>query len=100
MKASSSFLTVGVLFLGSGFLTAAEPEKRAVGKLVSAAGTVLQRGKPGEDWKVVQAKGELYAGHLLLGMPGAVVENNKGTIRLTFLTDFDKNSPYPILEAA
>jgi hypothetical protein len=100
MKASSSLLAVAILLLGSGLLSAAEPEKRAVGKLVSAEGTVFQRSKPDAAWQIVPKKGELYAGHLLLGLPGAVVENTKGTIRLTLLTDFDKNSPYPILESA
>jgi hypothetical protein len=33
-------------------------------------------------------------------LTGAVVETTKETVRLTLLTDMDKNSPYPILEAA
>jgi hypothetical protein len=96
----SKHLAVIALLLGSGVVSAAEPERKPVGKLVSEEGTVFQQSNPGEAWQIVKAKGSVYAGDLLLGLPGAVLENTKGTVRLTLLTDFDKNSPYPILEAA
>jgi hypothetical protein len=80
--------------------SAAEEPRPEIGKLMSAEGTLFQRGKLGEAWRIVPAKGAVHAGDLLLGMPGAVVETAKGAVRLTFLGDLDKNSPYPILEAA
>lgn len=75
-------------------------ERQEIGKLVSAHGTLFQRTKPDEAWQIVPEKGAVYAGDLLLGMPGAVVETGKGAVRLTFLGDLDKNSPRPILEPA
>lgn len=71
-----------------------------VAHLVSADGTLLERPKANQDWKTVAQKGELRAGELLLGLPGAVLETGKKSVRLTLLTDMDKNSPYPILESA
>ena len=87
---------VAIVFAGG---VAAE-ERQEVGKLVSPHGTLYQRTKPGEAWRIVPAKGAVYAGDLLLGLPGAVLETGKGTIRLTFLGNLDKNSPNPILEPA
>jgi hypothetical protein len=77
-----------------------EASPPAVGRLVSADGTLFQRTKIGQPWTVVPAKGTVRAGDLLLGLPGAVIETGKGAARLTLLTDMDKNSPYPIFEAA
>lgn len=75
-------------------------ETPIVGRLVSKDGTLLARAKPGQDWRSIPVKGEIHAGDLLVGLPGAVLETSKGTAALTLLTDLDKNSPYPILEAA
>ena len=58
------------------------------------------RGKPSQDWRSIPAKGEIHAGDLLVGLPGAVLETAKGAVSLTLLTDLAGNSPYPILEAA
>lgn len=88
---------VASLFVAGGLLGAETP---AVGRLVSKDGTLFARSKPGQDWQAVASKGELRAGDLLVGLPGAVLENGKGAVQLSLLTDFDKNSPYPILEAA
>jgi hypothetical protein len=85
------------LFVVGGLLGAEAP---VVARLVSKDGTLFARSKPGQDWKTVASKGEIHAGDLLVGLPGAAIENGKGAVRLTLLTDFDKNSPYPILEAA
>lgn len=88
---------VASLFIAGGLFGA---ETAAVGRLVSKDGTLFARSKPGQDWQAVASKGELRAGDLLVGLPGAIIENGKGAVQLSLLTDFDKNSPYPILEAA
>lgn len=94
-----TFAAIACILAGSGLLGAAE-STAAVGRLLSKDGTVLARTKPGQDWRTVSSKGELHAGDLLVGLPGAVLENSAGTVHLSLLTDFDKNSPYPILEGA
>jgi hypothetical protein len=75
-------------------------EAPVVARLVSKDGTLFARRKPDQDWQTVTNKGEIHAGDLLVGLPGAVVETDKGTVSLTLLTDLDRNSPYPVLEAA
>jgi hypothetical protein len=93
---------VAVAFLlGWGAAGGAEPSRSpAVGQLVSPDATLLERGKPGQPWQAVSQKGEIHAGDLLVGLPGAVIESGKGAVHLTLLTDMEKNSPYPIFEAA
>jgi hypothetical protein len=92
-----ALVAVVFLMIGGG-LNGAEPA--AVGRLVSAEGTLFQRAKFGQPWQTVPSKGALPAGDLLFGLPGAIVESKKGAVRLELLTDMDKNSPYPIFEAA
>lgn len=87
--------------LAAGALFAAEPASRpVVGQFVSKAGTLFAREKPGQDWRSIPAKGEVHAGDMLVGLPGAVIETGKGAVSLSLLTDLAGNSPYPVLEAA
>lgn len=85
------------LFALSGVRGAETP---VVGRLRSPEGTLFARGKPGQDWQTVSAKGDIRASELLVGLPGAVLSTGKGTVELRLLTDLAKNSPYPILESA
>jgi hypothetical protein len=75
-------------------------EAPVLARLVSKDGTLFARSAPEQDWQAVANKGEIRAGYLLVGLPGAAIENAKGTVGLSLLTDLDKNSPYPVLEAA
>jgi hypothetical protein len=98
-SATARFLTpAAVAFLiGWSAASGAEP---VVGQLVSPDATLLERGKLDQPWKAIANKGEIHAGDLLVGLPGAAIAAGKGAVRLTLLTDMDKNSPYPIFEAA
>src|SRR6202011_1569349 len=51
-------------------------------------------------WQIVSSKEKLHAGDFLVGLPGAMLESREGTIRLDFLADLDRLSPYPIRECA
>lgn len=96
-SAAAGGLAAAVVWLiVAGGVCGAEPTAR----LVSADATLFERAKPDEPWQSVRQGGMVPTGELLVGLPGAVIENAKGTARLTLLTDMDKNSPYPILEAA
>jgi uncharacterized protein (TIGR03000 family) len=76
---------------------AAEGRPRTpVGKLESARGTLLSREAPQAMWQVVHAGGDVYAGDLPVGLPGAVVTVQGGAVALAFQTNFD--SPLPVLE--
>ncbi len=85
------------MLIASGLFAAETP---VVGRLVSKEGTLFARTMPGQDWQTVSANGELRAEDLLVGLPGAALSTANGSVGLTLLTDLDKNSPYPILEAA
>jgi hypothetical protein len=89
-------MVLALAFVGG----ATAAERQEIGKLVSPHGTLFSRTKPGEAWQIVPDKGAVYAGDLILGLPGAVLETGKGTIRLKFLGDLDRNSPNPIFEPA
>jgi len=94
------YLTVAAfafLLISSELLGAEAP---VIARLDSKDGTLFARGKPGQDWQTVSSKGDIRAEDLLVGLPGAVLSSANGAVDLTLLTDLDKNSPYPILEAA
>lgn len=78
----------------------AAKERVGVGKLVTAPGTLLRREAFGKPWHGVLPKDPLLSEYLLLGLPGASIDNKAGTVRLTFLTDFEQQSPFPVLECA
>jgi hypothetical protein len=88
---------VACMLISSGVFGAEAP---AVARLDSRDGTLFARSKPGQDWQTVASKGEIHAGDLLVGLPGAVLSTPNGAVNLSLLTDLDKNSPYPVLDAA
>jgi hypothetical protein len=67
---------------------------------MTAKGTVLRRTAPGKPWKVVAKKGRVYPGDLLIGLHGARLDSANGAVRLDFLSDLNRSSPYPIIESA
>lgn len=72
-----------------------------VGVALSERGTLLRRGgAEAKSWQTVSQKDKLHAGDLLVGLPGAMLESRDGTVRLDFLADLDRLSPYPIRECA
>jgi len=73
---------------------------KTVARSVTAKGTILSRKTLGKPWRIVTKKGKLYDGDLLLGLPGAMLESRNKAVRLALLADFDRESPYPIREAA
>src|SRR5579875_2866288 len=97
VKLSSLTVAFASILVTGGLFGAEAP---VVARLVSRDGTLFARSEPAQDWQAVAHKGAIRAGDLLVGLPGAVLENSKGTVGLTLLTDLDKNSPYPVLEAA
>jgi hypothetical protein len=77
----------------------AEGEKHiAVARLEAARGTLLSRETPQAPWQVVDPAAAVNSGHVLVGMPGAVLTTRDGAVGLEFQTDFD--SPLPVLECA
>jgi hypothetical protein len=80
-------------------LRAAE-ERKPAGTCASGDATIVRREGPGKPWQVVKHGEQLFTGDLLVGMPGAAIDSADGAVRLDLLSDPDRRSPYPILEAA
>jgi hypothetical protein len=79
----------------------AEPGKRvAVATSVSETGMLMRREAVGKPWQAVAKDGALYAGDLLIGFPGALADSKDKSVRITFLSDLDDDSPFPIAENA
>jgi hypothetical protein len=99
MRQRIYFALIAVLLLfGDGLVLAADAAR--FGKLTSPEGTLFARTKFGQPWETVSANGSVRSGDLLFGLPGATVQTEKNTVRLTLMADLNRNSPYPILEAA
>jgi len=78
-----------------------EPKRAGVAKSASAKASIFRRaGGFGKPWQVVDEKEGLPAGDLLLGLPLAAIDSSNGAIHVTFLSDLDELSPYPVKENA
>lgn len=71
----------------------AEDRTEAVAKSMSPKGWLLTREESGKKWQVVPQNGPLHAGQLILGVPGARLENEAGTVELLLTNDFDAARP-------
>lgn len=101
-------LLAGILVLGacSGIPNAvvlgAEAGQGAVVATASSdKGTLIRRaaGKA-TAWQVVAQNEKLHTDDLLVGLPGGKLESRDRAVRLDFLADLDRLSPYPIRECA
>ncbi len=72
----------------------------AVAQSVSEKATLVRRDKPGQPWQIVDQKEALQSGELLVGLPGAQLDSANQAVRLTFHSDLQGLSPYPIHESA
>ncbi len=78
----------------------AAEERKPAGTCASEDGTIVRREAPDKPWQVVKQGEQLFTGDLLVGLPGALIDSADGAVRLALLSDPDKQSPYPVLEAA
>jgi hypothetical protein len=73
----------------------------AAGKNVTTDSLLLRRPGPGQAFEVVPEGGDVAAGQMLVGLPGAaLVTSNGAAVRLNFLADLDDRALYPIREPA
>lgn len=76
-------------------------ERKEVARSAGEAGVLLRRAPDSKEWQPVPEKGALQSGDLVLGIDvGAALVSNNGAVRLNFRGDFDRTSPFPILETA
>jgi hypothetical protein len=93
-------LTLGAVLCAAPGGRAADDSKVAVATCASPAATVLRRAAPGKAWEVLKPEDKLYAGELLLGLPGAALDGQGGAVRLSMPGNLDDLSPFPIRESA
>lgn len=99
-RQSLGFATLALAVLALAEAAGQEKARVAVGQVASRDGTILERQAGGTTWKVLHHKDPVYSGDLLVGLPGAAVDSKDGAVRLTFLSDLDNTSPFPVLESA
>jgi hypothetical protein len=78
----------------------AQSEVQAAANCISAPGTIAVRRAGQAEWHPVMANEKLGPGDLLVGFPGASIDSENGAVRMTMLSDLDRNSPYPVIENA
>jgi len=76
------------------------PKPVVIAKSVTDDATLFTRAAPGAPWQTVMKNGSLRTEETILGLPGATLETSKQTVRLSLLGDLDRNSPFPVYEAA
>jgi hypothetical protein len=79
---------------------AAPAKGAAVAQAVSEKATLVRRDRPGQPWQVVDQKEALNGDELLVALPGAQLDSANHAVRLTFHSDLQGLSPYPIHESA
>jgi hypothetical protein len=88
-----AFLTSPIVF--------AQPATRTmVAKSQSPAATFSARPASGNQYRTLSDMEDLYAGDLLVSLPGGMLTSKNGAISLKALSDFDGRSPLPVLETA
>jgi hypothetical protein len=62
--------------------------------------TFSARAANGNQFHTLSDSADLYAGDLIVSLPGGVVTSKNGAVNLKAFSDFDGRSPLPILETA
>lgn len=92
-------LVLGILAVAPAAV--AQPGPRvAVAKSGSPAATFSSRAPNATQFRTLPDKADLYAGDLIVSLPGGTFTTNSGAVTVKCLTDIDARSPLPILETA
>jgi hypothetical protein len=93
------FSTVALLML-PGLAAAQAPARTVVATSNSPAATFSARTSDDKPFQVLPDKAPLYAGDLLVSLPGGRLTTKNMAVTVKALSDFDGRSPLPILETA
>jgi hypothetical protein len=91
---------LGVVTAVCGAASQPTAERTVVGKSLAPVGAVACRAVDKTAFDLLPVDADVFAGDLLIPLPGAVLRNKAGTVELTSRADFEGKSPYPILETA
>src|SRR5262245_52958688 len=98
---SASLLAAIVAVLTAASSALAQPATRVVvAKSNSPASTFSARPANGNQFATLPDKDDLYAGDLLVSLPGGALVSKNGAVSVKLLADYDARSPLPILETA
>jgi len=79
---------------------ARQPVRVIVAQAHSPDATFSSRPAQGNQFHTLTENENLFAGDLIVSLPGGVVTSKNGAVNLKSLSDFDGRSPLPILETA
>jgi hypothetical protein len=71
-----------------------------VAKSQSPDSTFCARPANGNQFRALKANEDLFAGDLIVSLPGGTLTSRNGAVTLKSLADFDGRSPLPVLESA
>src|SRR5262245_59537160 len=87
--------------LAAAGIAVAQPATRVVvAKSTSPAASFSARPANGNQFRTLPEKDDLFAGDLLVCLPGATLVSKNDTVALKSFADYDARSPLPILETA
>lgn len=78
----------------------AQPKREVVAKSTSPAGSFAARTPASTTFDILPSNTGLFAGDLLVALPGASLESKDGSVAVTVFADYDARSPLPIFETA
>jgi hypothetical protein len=98
-RGATPFLCLGLLLL-PGVASRGADTGQSAARSLSEAGLLLSRLKPGDQWQVIPPERSLTGGELLIGLTGAQLDSENGSVRLTFIGNLGGQSRFPIIESA
>lgn len=91
--------SLAILIISS--IAAAQPTARVVvARSTSPAASFSARPANGNQYRTLSANDDLFAGDLLVCLPGAGLASRNNAVAVKSLADYDARSPLPILETA
>jgi hypothetical protein len=97
LSRASLGLAIGLVLMYSS-AAADDAARTVVAKCTTEAPSMIRQDAPGKPWQAVPGKSDLVSGELLLGESGATLVSANGAVRLTFLSDLNGLSRFPIVE--
>jgi hypothetical protein len=97
---STRLASICAVLLAASVATAQPTARVVVAKSSSPAATFCARPANGNQFHTLPGKDDLYAGDLLVSLPGGTLVSKNGAVTVKSLADYDARSPLPILETA
>jgi hypothetical protein len=96
----ASFISAVIALIAPQFVFAQPAIRTIVAQAHSPDATFSARPANGNQFHTLADNEDLYAGDLLVSLPGGTLTSKNGAVTLKALSDFDGRSPLPILETA